>query len=102
MVQVAGDMFARREHAFERIRFQLERLFARPEPIEVVEQRYNFLPQRFRWRGNTWRVRRVVRIWDYEHNALMPPRRYFRVLCQDDAAHTVFQDLRLGTWHMSV
>ena len=42
----------------------LAALWQRSEPIDVVEQRFNFLPDRFRWRGDTRRVRAVTRVWE--------------------------------------
>lgn len=74
------------------------RLFGQPDPVAVVEQRYNFLPARFRWSGQIWRVRRVVRVWDTAATALAPPRRFFAVLCHDGGERTLVQDLRIGAW----
>lgn len=74
------------------------RLFARPEPVAVVEQRYGFLPARFRWSGEIWRVRRVVHMWDTAETMFAPPRRFFAVLCQDGGERTLVQDLRIGAW----
>lgn len=75
-------------------------LFNRPEPIEVIEQGYNFLPLRFRWSGELCRVRQVKRVWDEAATALLPPRRYFWVICDDGGERMVFQDLRLGMWYV--
>jgi hypothetical protein len=77
-------------------------MVARPEPVEVVEQRYNFLPLRFRWSGSLWRVRRVTQVWDEAATGLLPPRRYFQVLCDDGGERMLFQDLRLGLWYLRV
>ncbi len=66
------------------------------EPVLLIEQRFNFLPLNFRWRGALWRVRSVVAV--QERGA----RRYFRVICQDGSRHMLFQDLTLGTWHVRV
>ena len=78
----------------------VSRLFVRSEQIEVVEQGYNFLPLRFRWSGQLWRVRQVQRVWDEAATALLPPRRYFWLVCDDGGARMVFQDLRLGIWYL--
>lgn len=72
----------------------------RVEPVELVAQRFNFLPRVFRWRGNLWRVQQITNI--YEHGTDRQARRYFRVRCQDDRSYLLYQDLRIGTWHLSV
>lgn len=71
------------------------------EPVELIEQRFNFLPQRFRWRGVLWRVRRINAVWE-QPRRWRQPRRYFRVICQDDSQHMLYQDLTFGTWHVRV
>lgn len=75
-------------------------LFERPEPVELTEQRFQFLPQRFRWRGDLRRVRAITQIWERSGTRRRAPRRYFRVICQDGCGMTLFQDLQLGTWHV--
>jgi hypothetical protein len=75
-------------------------LFMRPEPIEMVEQRFNFLPRTFRWRGGLCRVRSIVRVWDQRRSSLRPPRRYFEVICGQGGSYILTQDLRVGAWHM--
>lgn len=40
----------------------VEVLWQRAEPVELVEQRFNYLPRTFRWRGNVWRVRHIEAI----------------------------------------
>lgn len=77
------------------------RVFARPQPIEVVEQRYNFLPRRFRSAGCLWSVRAIRRSWDVAATAILPPRRYFHVLCDDGGERMLFQELRQGMWYLS-
>jgi hypothetical protein len=102
MIQHMGGVLPRRTSILERIRALVGRLGVRLEPVELVEQRYNFLPQRFRWRGNVMRVRHVMKVWEQDHTATRPPRRYFQVVCHDGGSRVLFQDLRLGTWHLSV
>jgi hypothetical protein len=41
-------------------------------------------------------------MWDEGATPLAPPRRFFQVLCHDGGDRILFQDLRLGTWHVSV
>lgn len=69
------------------------------EPVELCEQRFGFLPARFRHRGELRQVRRLERSWD---EAGRSPRRYFAVRCADGTGWTLFQDLRAGTWHLVV
>ncbi|HNP73325.1 MAG TPA: hypothetical protein PLO33_13125 [Kouleothrix sp.] len=71
-------------------------LWRRAEPVDVVDQRFNFLPHRFRWRGDLRRVRVVARVWERSG------RRYFEVICGPEQCFVLFQDVRLGTWHVSV
>lgn len=99
MIHVAGSRVVHR-HAKSRVEVLFAWLFARSAPIEVVEQRFNFLPARFRWGGRLWRVRRVLRMWDVAATTLLPPRRYFCVQCDDGGDQVVFQDLRLGIWYL--
>ena len=74
----------------------------RAEPVELLDQRFNFLPRSFRWRGDLWRVRVVVRVWEQPPVGLQPSRRYFEVLCGQDGSCVLFQDLHLGTWYLSM
>lgn len=74
--------------------------FTAPEPIELTEQRFRFLPQRFRWRGGLRRVRAIIRVWEHSGTRWQAPRRYFRIVCQDGCGLTLFQDLRVGTWYI--
>lgn len=75
---------------------------ARTEPVEVVDQRWNFLPDRFRWRGDLQRVRAVARVWEQPELGLQPARRYFEVICGQGKRYVLFQDVQVGTWHMSL
>jgi len=85
-----------------RVRAHLAALLGRSEPIDLVEQRFNFLPRRFRWRGDLRRVRAVARVWERPRGALRPPRRYFEVICGQGGRFILFQDLHVGTWHVSM
>jgi hypothetical protein len=83
---------------------------ARPsaEPIELSAQRYNYLPARFRHRGELHRVTRVERIWEERgrsraYGDTFDPRvdrRCFAVSCADARRCTLIQELRAGTWHV--
>ena len=82
----------------EQVRALFALLARHTEPIELVEQRYNFLPQRFCWRGDVRRVRAVARVWEHPGRA----RRYFEVVCGPGHSFVLFQDLQVGTWHVSL
>jgi hypothetical protein len=77
-------------------------LRARVEPVDLLDQRFNFLPRSFRWRGDLWRVRSIVRVWEQPRAGMRPSRRYFEVTCGPGGRHILFQDLQIGTWHVSV
>jgi hypothetical protein len=74
----------------------------RAEPIDLLGQQFNFLPRSFLWRGDRWRVRSIVRVWEQSQSGLRPARRYFEVICGPGNRHLLFQDLRIGTWHVSL
>ena len=83
-------------------RMRLAELTSRVEPIDLLDQRFNFLPRSFRWRGDLWRVRSIVRVWEQPCAKWRSSRRYFEVTCGPGSCHILFQDLRIGTWHVSL
>jgi hypothetical protein len=84
------------------LRAKLVQLTSRVEPVDLLDQRFNFLPRSFRWRGNLWRVRSIVRVWEQPCVGWRPARRYFEVTCGPGSCHILFQDLGIGTWHVSL
>lgn len=76
--------------------------FVAPEPVELLEQRFNFLPRTFRWRGTLCRVRSVTHVWDHGYRWGGTPRRYFRVTCHRGECYILFQNLHVGTWHIDI
>lgn len=74
----------------------------RVEPVDLLDQQFNFLPRSFRWRGDLWRVRSIVRVWEQPRAGLRPSRRYFEVTCGPGGRYVLFQDLQIGTWHVSL
>ena len=84
------------------VRQNLAELTGRVEPVDLLDQRFNFLPRSFRWRGDLWRVRSIVRVWEQPRAGWQPSRRYFEVTCGLGSCHILFQDLRIGTWHVSL
>ena len=85
-----------------RVRASLARFSGRFEPVDLLDQRFNFLPRSFRWRGDLWRVRSIERVWEQPSARLRPSRRYFEVICGPSGRYILFQDLQIGTWHVSV
>lgn len=79
------------------LRRMLNRVLTEPEPIELLERRYNYLPRRFRWRGSMRYIGEVVSVWDEANQ--QRPRRYFQVACRGEE-YLLFQDLRLGMWYL--
>lgn len=84
----------------------LER-FRRPaaEPVELSAQRFNYLPARFRHRGELHHIARVERIWEERGrgsllSGALADRRCFVVSCADTRRCTLIQELRAGTWHV--
>ena len=84
------------------VRASLAELTGRVEPVDLLDQQFNFLPRSFRWRGDLVRVRSIVRVWEQPHAGWRSSRRYFEVTCGPDSCHILFQDLRIGTWHVSL
>ena len=83
------------------VRARLADLTSQVEPVDLLDQRFNFLPRSFRWRGDLWRVRSVERVWE-QSRGRQAARRYFEVTCGPGSSHILFQDLRMGTWHVSL
>ena len=48
------------------------------------------------------RVRVVARVWERPADGVRPARRYFEVICGQGHSFVLFQDVQVGTWHMSV
>ena len=72
----------------------------RPEPIALQEKRFNYLPFRFMYRGEEWRVRQVEKSWGEAGTWRKPPRWFFRVRCQDDEIVHLIHDVQLDAWYL--
>ena len=72
----------------------------RAEPIALHEKRFNYLPLRFMYRGEEWRVRQVEKSWGEAATWRRPPRRFFRVRCQDNSVVHLIHDVRLDAWYL--
>jgi len=101
MVQRVGSPALTRRWGMGGLSALFAALTGRAEPVELVAQRYNYLPQSFRWRGDLRRVRVVARVWEERGPLLGTPRRCFEVICGQGGSYVLFQDLWLGTWYMS-
>ena len=71
------------------------------EAVELLEQRFNYLPQLFRWRGRYYEVDAVERCWTVTRRRRRHhlQRRYFQVQC-GDGTFELYQDLVAGTWRL--
>jgi len=66
------------------------------ESIELVERRFHYFPQVFRWRGRRYDIDEVEREWTPPR----PPwRRYYRVHCAAGVV-VLYHDLTANTWHL--
>jgi hypothetical protein len=71
------------------------------EAIEVLEFRFRYFPQVFRWRGCCHRVEGVEECWTVSHPGWRGrvERHGFRLRCTD-GTFEVYQDLIANTWHL--
>lgn len=72
----------------------------RQEPIALCEKRFNYLPQRFMYRGEERLIRRVEKSWGEAATWRKPARRFFRVRCQDDQIFNLIHDVQLDVWYL--
>ena len=70
------------------------------EPIAVYEKRFNYLPLRFMHRGEERRVHHVEQVWAEQATWRKPPRRVYRVRCNDDQVVDLVHDVRLDAWYL--
>jgi hypothetical protein len=66
------------------------------EAVELIERRFQFFPQTFRWRGHRYQVEAVEQSWTTSRPGW---RRYFRVHCTP-GIFDLYQDLTASTWHL--
>jgi hypothetical protein len=71
------------------------------EYIEMVAQRFRFLPNIFRWQGHCYHVETIERIWTVARWRWggRVERRFFQVRCSEGILE-LYQDLEAGTWHV--
>jgi hypothetical protein len=71
------------------------------EAVDMVEQRFGYLPDTFRWRGHDYEVEAVERSWTVSRPGWKRPkdRRYFQVRCWE-GTFELCQNLGSGAWHL--
>jgi hypothetical protein len=70
------------------------------EAVQIVHQRHRYFPRVFRWRGQRFEVESVVRSWTVlRRGRRRLERRFFHVRCPS-GEFELFQDIKLGTWHL--
>jgi hypothetical protein len=71
------------------------------EAVDMVEQRFRYLPDAFRWRGQRYEVDAVERSWAVSRPGWKGriERRFFRVRCAE-GTFELYQDLRSGAWQL--
>jgi hypothetical protein len=70
---------------------------ARAEAVEMIAERYRFLPHLFRWRGWCYEVEEVERCWTMVRRR--GAERRFQVRCPD-GSFELRQDLSTGAWSL--
>jgi hypothetical protein len=71
------------------------------EPLEMVERRFQYFPQRFQWRGQNYRVQQVRECWTVSRRGWRQrvERHFFCVECAE-GAFELYQDVRENAWHL--
>ncbi len=70
----------------------------RVEPILLREKRFNYLPQRFLFRGAEQQVRNTERTWEVAARRGRNARRYFQVRCANGEMFRLVHDVVLNAW----
>ena len=71
------------------------------DTVEMVQRRFQYFPDVFRWRGRQHRVQSVQRCWTVARRGWRGriERHYFQVECAE-GVFELYQDVRDGTWHL--
>lgn len=71
------------------------------DSIQMIDMRFQFLPDFFRWRGRCYHVESIDRCWTVSRRRWRhrTERRYFQVQ-SSGGTFELFQDLKSGTWHL--
>ena len=73
----------------------------RVESVEILQKRFGYYPQRFLWRGRSFEVVQVLRVWCTERGWLRPAqwRRY--ALLTAEGNFELCHDLQRNLWSAS-
>jgi hypothetical protein len=71
------------------------------EPVDILSFRFRYLPRAFSWRGQRHDIESVERCWTVSRIGWRRrvERRFFQVRCSA-GSFELYQDLRVGTWHL--
>ncbi len=71
------------------------------DSVEMVQRRFQYFPDAFRWRGRRHRVQAVRRCWTVARRGWRGrvERHYFQVECAE-GDFELYQDIQRGTWHL--
>jgi len=69
--------------------------------VEMVQRRFQYFPDVFRWQGRSHRVQSVQRCWTVARWGWKRrvERHYFQVECAD-GDFELYQDIQDRTWHL--
>ena len=69
------------------------------EAIEMVERRFGYVPQAFRYRGRRYGVQAVERCWTISGRGGRVQRHCFRVRCRE-GTFNLYRDACQHTWRL--
>lgn len=71
------------------------------ESVELLQKRFQYFPQAFRWRGGHYIVDSIERCWTVSRRGWKRrvARHYFR-LCCPEGIFELYHDLAANTWHL--
>ena len=71
------------------------------DAVELIQRRFQYFPDVFRWRGRRYRVQSVRRCWTSSGHGWRrrAARHYFQVECAE-GDFELYQDVEDGTWHL--
>ena len=69
------------------------------ETVEMIDRRFQYLPETFRWRGQRYDIDAVERSWTVAGRGWRRhiQRRFYMVRC-GEGVFEIFQDLKTGIW----
>lgn len=71
------------------------------EAVEILQKRFQYFPQVFRWRGGHYTAQSVEKCWTVCRTGWrrQVERHYFRLRCSE-GRFELYQDVRDNTWHL--